>query len=282
MLDADPMYLRKRLSAQLRAARKEAGYSQPEVAEEMVWSLSKVMRLESGRTKISVTDLRALIDFYGVSEEAGAELLASARRPGVSPGGRNIDSSSRRASSPTSVTSVRVDRAQLRDLVHPRAAADRGVRPRRPRPFRRAGEGRPPRTADAASGADAAAFQGDGAPLPDRRSGPEARSRLPGRHARAAGTPRGVEPASACTHRCRAVRRRAVSAAALTLRDLRVSQHGAGPVVYLENPDGSVILRDKATVGVQRSIEDYLEAFWEVENTCAKPITEWEVTPVAT
>lgn len=57
---------------------------------------------------------------------------------------------------------------------------------------------------------------------------------------------------------------------------------GQGPVVYLENPDGSVILRDKATVGVQRSIEDYLEAFWEVENTCAKPITEWEVTPVAT
>ncbi|KJK41602.1 hypothetical protein UK15_01945 [Streptomyces variegatus] len=46
-------------------------------------------------------------------------------------------------------------------------------------------------------------------------------------------------------------------------------------VVYLENPDGSVILNNKAIVGVQRSVEDYLEAFWEVENRYAQPITEW-------
>jgi hypothetical protein len=46
-------------------------------------------------------------------------------------------------------------------------------------------------------------------------------------------------------------------------------------VVYLENPDGSVILNNKAIVGVQRSVETYLEAFWEIENRYAQPITEW-------
>jgi hypothetical protein len=40
------------------------------VAEEMDWSLSKMMRIEKGEVTISVSDLRALLSYLGVDDEA--------------------------------------------------------------------------------------------------------------------------------------------------------------------------------------------------------------------
>jgi transcriptional regulator with XRE-family HTH domain len=61
---------RHRLRFELRGARVRLGYSQRQVAEAMNWSLSKVVRIESGSVGISVTDLKALLDHYRISDSA--------------------------------------------------------------------------------------------------------------------------------------------------------------------------------------------------------------------
>jgi hypothetical protein len=54
--------------------------SQGEVAQRLAWSLSKVLRIETGEVGVSGTDLRALLDVYGITErERIDQLLADAR-----------------------------------------------------------------------------------------------------------------------------------------------------------------------------------------------------------
>jgi transcriptional regulator with XRE-family HTH domain len=78
---ADPAALRRRLRTELRRARDDAQKTQRDVAEALFWSPSKVIRIESGQTGVSVTDLKALLDFYGVRDDAKvAELVEMARR----------------------------------------------------------------------------------------------------------------------------------------------------------------------------------------------------------
>src|SRR5690242_2924066 len=55
---------RHKVRAALRAARQRAGMTQREVAEEMDWSQSKMLRIESGDVGISTTDLLALLNCY--------------------------------------------------------------------------------------------------------------------------------------------------------------------------------------------------------------------------
>jgi transcriptional regulator with XRE-family HTH domain len=52
----------------LREAREAAGYTQLEVAEEMEWSLSKVIRIESGEVSIAPNDLRPLLTYLQVRD----------------------------------------------------------------------------------------------------------------------------------------------------------------------------------------------------------------------
>jgi transcriptional regulator with XRE-family HTH domain len=55
--------------------------TQRQVAEALDWSPSKVTRIESGAVSLSVTDLRALLGFYGVADpELTARLVELARR----------------------------------------------------------------------------------------------------------------------------------------------------------------------------------------------------------
>lgn len=64
----------------LRRARDAKGLSQGAVADHMGWSVSKVQRIESGDNAISVTDLRALLGLYGVTDpEEIDQLLEEAR-----------------------------------------------------------------------------------------------------------------------------------------------------------------------------------------------------------
>lgn len=64
----------------LRAARSEAGQTQESVAEALDWSVSKMIRIENGKVKASVTDVRALLDLYGVTDTSHvAELIDLAR-----------------------------------------------------------------------------------------------------------------------------------------------------------------------------------------------------------
>src|SRR5947209_20452719 len=62
---ASPVVLRRRLRTELRRARQNAMLTQEQVAEQMDWSISKVIRIEAGSTGISTNDLKALLRLYG-------------------------------------------------------------------------------------------------------------------------------------------------------------------------------------------------------------------------
>ncbi|MGY6027098.1 helix-turn-helix domain-containing protein [Streptomyces spinosirectus] len=71
---------RLRLRTELREARSDAGLTQRQVADQMEWSPSKLLRIEAGEVGISVNDLRSLLTFYQVQETERVErLLALAR-----------------------------------------------------------------------------------------------------------------------------------------------------------------------------------------------------------
>jgi transcriptional regulator with XRE-family HTH domain len=76
---------RRRLRTDLRRARQEADLTQDQVAAEMDWSLSKIIRIENGSVSISTNDLRALLRLYGVSDEPEVRrllgLARNARKP---------------------------------------------------------------------------------------------------------------------------------------------------------------------------------------------------------
>lgn len=65
---SSPLVQRRRLRAELRQARLDAGLTQETVAEEMDWSLSKVIRIETGSVGVSTNDLTALLRLYKVKD----------------------------------------------------------------------------------------------------------------------------------------------------------------------------------------------------------------------
>ncbi|OIJ87214.1 helix-turn-helix domain-containing protein [Streptomyces colonosanans] len=78
--DIDPSLNRRRLRIELRKAREEAGLTQREAADALEWSLSKLIRLEAGTVSLSVTDLRALLQLYRVTEPGMVAELEEAAR----------------------------------------------------------------------------------------------------------------------------------------------------------------------------------------------------------
>ena len=75
-----PTVARRRVRLALREAREAANLTQLEVAEEMEWSLSKVIRIENGDVSIAPNDLKPLLAFLGVKDRARINaLLADAR-----------------------------------------------------------------------------------------------------------------------------------------------------------------------------------------------------------
>jgi len=75
-----PEVMRRLLKAMLRHERVASGLTQTQVAEALDWSLSKIIRIESGAVGLSTTDLRALLDLYKITDEdRRSELLELAR-----------------------------------------------------------------------------------------------------------------------------------------------------------------------------------------------------------
>ncbi|WP_157440691.1 helix-turn-helix domain-containing protein [Actinokineospora inagensis] len=71
----------RKLRLELRHARVRMGQSQRQVADALEWSLSKIVRIEQGAVGVSITDLRALLHHYEVSDKAYVEeLLELARK----------------------------------------------------------------------------------------------------------------------------------------------------------------------------------------------------------
>jgi transcriptional regulator with XRE-family HTH domain len=75
-----PLVQRRRLRTELRRARSEASRTQEQVAREMDWSPSKIIRIETGAVGISTNDLKALLQLYGIHDaERTDELIELAR-----------------------------------------------------------------------------------------------------------------------------------------------------------------------------------------------------------
>ncbi|MGW5129512.1 helix-turn-helix domain-containing protein [Streptomyces sp. NPDC004069] len=71
---------RLRLRTELRDARLAADLTQRQVADQMEWSPSKLIRIEAGEVGITVNDLRSLLAFYHVEDtDRVARLLELAR-----------------------------------------------------------------------------------------------------------------------------------------------------------------------------------------------------------
>lgn len=70
-----PIVQQRRLRAELRRARDNADLTQKGVADELEWSPSKVIRIETGAVSISRSDLMALLQLYGVDDRARVQEL---------------------------------------------------------------------------------------------------------------------------------------------------------------------------------------------------------------
>lgn len=91
MGDGDSLLLqRRRLRAALRRLRIDKGLTQDQVAREMDWSLSKVIRIEGARNSasstISTNDIKALLSLYDITDDSQiAEYVDLARAARVRP-----------------------------------------------------------------------------------------------------------------------------------------------------------------------------------------------------
>jgi transcriptional regulator with XRE-family HTH domain len=75
-----PMVARRRVRLALREAREAAHLTQQQVADEMEWSLSKVIRIENGEVSIAPNDLRPLLSYFGIDDgQHVTEMLEDAK-----------------------------------------------------------------------------------------------------------------------------------------------------------------------------------------------------------
>jgi transcriptional regulator with XRE-family HTH domain len=84
-VEYSPTVRGRRLIRELERLRHDSGLSMEAAAKQLGWSVSKLYRLENGRSKISTDDLVDMLDLYGVRSprrEALVQLGRDARRRG--------------------------------------------------------------------------------------------------------------------------------------------------------------------------------------------------------
>ncbi|SNS34284.1 helix-turn-helix domain-containing protein [Actinomadura mexicana] len=74
-----PTVHQRRLRVELRRAREAAGLTQEQAAKALEWSLSKIIRIEGGMVRVAVSDVRVMLQQYGVPSERYDEFLGLAR-----------------------------------------------------------------------------------------------------------------------------------------------------------------------------------------------------------
>lgn len=60
---------KRRLRTALRQARVDAGLTQKAAADRLDWSVSKIVRIEQGTVPVTPTDVRAMLQLYGITDE---------------------------------------------------------------------------------------------------------------------------------------------------------------------------------------------------------------------
>jgi transcriptional regulator with XRE-family HTH domain len=78
--DQGPVVQSMLLRGELVRLRKDSGLTQEQVAGDLEWSPSKLIRVEGGRSSITKVDLDALLTAYGVTSESRREQLQSLNR----------------------------------------------------------------------------------------------------------------------------------------------------------------------------------------------------------
>lgn len=78
--DQGPVVQSALLRGELVRLRRESGLTQEQVAAQLEWSPSKLIRVEGGRSAITKVDLDALLDRYGVTSESTRERLQALNR----------------------------------------------------------------------------------------------------------------------------------------------------------------------------------------------------------
>jgi transcriptional regulator with XRE-family HTH domain len=79
-IDQGPVVSSALLRAELVRLRKDKELTQEQVASELEWSPSKLIRVEGGHSAITRTDLDALLNVYGVMSPEGRERLQALNR----------------------------------------------------------------------------------------------------------------------------------------------------------------------------------------------------------
>jgi transcriptional regulator with XRE-family HTH domain len=74
---------RRRLAAELRRLREASARTHEDVASELGWHRSKLSRIEGAQfVRLSFTDLRALLDLYGVTDQSQRQALITLGKEG--------------------------------------------------------------------------------------------------------------------------------------------------------------------------------------------------------
>lgn len=79
MSTPSPTVRRRRLAAELRRLRERADLTGDDVADRLKWSASKISRIETAKTGAKISDVRKLLELYGVGASHLDELIALAR-----------------------------------------------------------------------------------------------------------------------------------------------------------------------------------------------------------
>jgi transcriptional regulator with XRE-family HTH domain len=79
-VDEGPTLRRRRLGAELRKCREEAGLTQEAVSRQFEWHAAKVTRIETARVAVTPRDVKDLLVLYGVGDEEYREALMELAR----------------------------------------------------------------------------------------------------------------------------------------------------------------------------------------------------------
>jgi transcriptional regulator with XRE-family HTH domain len=69
----NPLVQQRRLLSELRRAREDSDLTQRDVADALEWSVSKLIRIENGTVGIGITDLKALLQHYDITDKQRVE-----------------------------------------------------------------------------------------------------------------------------------------------------------------------------------------------------------------
>src|SRR5437763_10422590 len=80
-----PATSQRQVLAAVREAREALDLTQREVAEALDWSVSKLIRIENGTVGLSITDLKALLLHYGITDRDRVEKYVQMAKAGREP-----------------------------------------------------------------------------------------------------------------------------------------------------------------------------------------------------